>query len=108
MIMVNVAHAAGIGSLVNAINKVVLNPFIILLFACALAVFIWGVARYLLNPENEEIRKQSKSHMMWGIVGMFIMVSVFGIMRIILNTLGEKKIKIQNSGEVQINRFEIK
>lgn len=106
--MINVANAASIGSLVNAVNKVVINPFIILLFACALVVFVWGVAKYLLNPESEEIRKESKSHMMWGVIGMFIMVSVFAIMRIILNTLGEKKIKIQNTGEVQIDRFQIK
>lgn len=106
--MIYYAEAATIDGLVGAISKVLLNPLIVFLFACALAVFIWGVAKYLLNPQNEEVRKQSKSHMMWGVVGMFIMVSVFGIMRIILNTLGEKKIKIQNSGEVQIDRFKVK
>lgn len=106
--MVNIAYASDIGSLVNAINKVVINPFIVLLFACAFAVFIWGVIKYLMNPGDETALKESKSHIMWGIVGMFIMVSVFAIMKIILNTLGERKIKIQNSGEVQIDRFQVK
>ncbi len=96
------AEAANIDSLVNAVNKVVVNPLIIFIFALALVIFIYGVAQYLLNPASDEIRKQSKSHMIWGVIGMFIMVSVFGIMRIILNTLGEKKIKIQNTGEITV------
>jgi len=101
--IISYAEAATIDSLVNAVNKVVVNPLIIFIFALALVIFIYGVAQYLLNPESEEVRKQSKSHMIWGVVGMFIMVSVFGIMRIILNTIGEsKKIKIQNTGEITV------
>lgn len=104
----NVAHGANIGSLVNSINKVILNPFIVLIFAVALVVFIYGVVRYLLNPENESIRTESKSHMIWGVIGMFIMISVFGIMRIVLNSVGEKNIKIQDTGEVNIDKWKIK
>ena len=101
--IISYAEAATIDSLVNAVNKVVVNPLIIFIFALALVIFIYGVAQYLLNPESEEVRKQSKSHMIWGVVGMFIMVSVFGIMRIIINTIGEsKKIKIQNTGEITV------
>lgn len=107
MIIASIAYGATIDSLVGAVNKVVINPLISLLFAVALAVFIWGVAKYLTNPENETIRKESKAHMMWGVVGMFIMISVFGIMRIVLNTLGEKKIKVQNTGEVSIDKIDI-
>ncbi len=104
----NVAYGANIGSLVNSINKVILNPFIVLIFAVALVVFIYGVVRYLLNPENESIRTESKSHMIWGVIGMFIMISVFGIMRIVLNSVGEKNIKIQDTGEVNIDKWKIK
>ena len=106
--IISYAEAATIDSLVNAVNKVVVNPLIIFIFALALVIFIYGVAQYLLNPESEEVRKQSKSHMIWGVVGMFIMVSVFGIMRIILNTIGEdKKIKIQNTGEITVEPIKL-
>ena len=40
--------------------------------------------------------------MLWGIVGMFIMISVFGIMNIILNTLGEENIKIESDGSYTV------
>jgi len=75
-------------TLMNSINRVIINPLITLLFALAVVYFIYGLARYLLSPDNEEIRKTSKSHMLWGIIGMFIMVSVFGILNLIMNTLG--------------------
>jgi uncharacterized membrane protein YdjX (TVP38/TMEM64 family) len=79
---------ASVTTLMNSINRVIINPLIVLLFALAVVYFIYGLARYLLSPDNEEIRKTSKSHMLWGIIGMFIMVSVFGIMNLIMNTLG--------------------
>jgi len=93
---------ASITTLMNSINRVLINPLIILLFALATVYFIFGVVKYLLNPDSEEIRKSSKTHMLWGIIGMFIMFSVFGIMTLILNTLDEKDINL-NEGNYQIN-----
>jgi len=90
---------ASIETLMKSINRVIINPLIILLFALAMVYFIYGLVRYLLSSENEEIRKTSKQHMLWGIIGMFIMVSVFGIMNILLTTLDVPKSDIQiNSG----------
>ncbi len=88
---------ASVASLMKAIDKVIINPLIVLLFALAVVYFIYGLARYLLSPDNEEIRKSSKSHMVWGVIGMFIMVSVFGILSMILNTLGETNIKVDST-----------
>ena len=80
---------ASVVTLMKSVNKVIINPLIILLFVLAVVYFVYGLVRYLLSPDNEEIRKSSKSHMLWGIIGMFIMVSVFGIMSLIINTLGK-------------------
>ena len=96
---------ASIGTLVKSINRVILNPLIVFLFALALAYFLYGVMQFIINPGNEEIRKTGKSHMMWGVVGMVIMVSVFGIMQLILNTLGEKSIRIDSIGNYEVNKL---
>ena len=96
---------ASIVTLMQSINKVIINPLIILLFALAVVYFLYGLARYLLSPENEEIRKSSKSHMLWGIIGMFIMVSVFGIMTLILTTLGESRIKLDGTGDYTVQEM---
>lgn len=79
---------ASMQTLMNSVNRVILNPLIVLLFALAVVYFLYGVGEYLFSPDNEEIRKSSKSRMIWGIIGMFIMFSVFGILKIITNTLG--------------------
>jgi predicted PurR-regulated permease PerM len=93
---------ASVVTLMQSVNRVIINPLIILLFALAVVYFIYGLTKYLLSPENEEIRKTSKSHMLWGIIGMFIMISVFGIMNILLNTLGENRIKVNSTGDYSI------
>ena len=94
---------ADVLTLIKSIDKVIINPIIIFLFAVAIVYFLYGVAQYLLSPENEEVRKKSKSHMIWGIVGLFIMVAVFGIMRLLLSTFGETKIQVNTSGEFNVS-----
>jgi len=64
------------------------NPIIKLLFAAAFVMFFWGILKFFKEHDNEELRNEGKRHMLWGIVGMFIIVAVFGIMRLIANTVG--------------------
>lgn len=90
---------ASVATLVQSINKVIINPIIFLLFALAAVYFLYGLAQYLLSPNNEEVRKKSKSVMFWGLIGLFIMVAVFGIMRLILGTFKVNNIKINNNGD---------
>lgn len=95
---------ASVVTLMKSIDRVIINPIIFFLFALAMVYFLYGLVQYLMSPDNEELRQSSKSHMVWGVVGLFIMVAVFGIMRIILNTLGENSIKIQPNGDYQIGK----
>jgi uncharacterized membrane protein YidH (DUF202 family) len=96
---------ADVDSLLKKVNKVIINPLIVLMFAVALAYFLYGVVEFLTNAENQEKRTDGKSHMFWGVVGMFIMVAVFTIMSIITNTIGADKYIKDNShgGDVQLD-----
>ena len=60
----------------------VLNRLIPVLIAVALVVFFWGLIQYIRT------HKGGKDIMIAGLVGLFIMVSVWGIIRIAQNTLG--------------------
>jgi hypothetical protein len=80
---------ASVTTLMNSISKVIINPLIGLMFSLAVVYFVYGLVRYLLSPDNEEIRKSSKSSMLWGVIGIFIMVSVYGIITIVINTLSQ-------------------
>lgn len=96
---------ASITTLMQKIDKVIINPLIILMFALAMVYFIYGLIKYLLSPDNEEVRKSSKSHMLWGVIGMFVMISVFGFMNLILTTLKESRIQIQSNGDYTIGNL---
>ena len=90
---VHVVHAQGgdditIVPFLNKINDAILNPIIILLFAVAFIVFVWGVIRFVRASGNGEDLADGKRHILYGIIGMFIMVSVYGIINIALDTFG--------------------
>ena len=98
---------ASVVTLMKSVNRVIINPLIIFLFALATVYFIYGLVRYLLNPDSEEINTSSKKHMLWGIIGMFIMVAVFGIMNVILTTLNVPKsdIEINSNGSYNVGNL---
>lgn len=77
-----------VAQFVGRVNAYIINPLITLLMAAALAYFIWGVALFILNSQDEEARKKGKSMMVWGVIGLFLMVSVFGILSVALGTFG--------------------
>lgn len=73
--------------LLNRISTYVINPIIYILFTVAFVVFIWGIVQFVGNLDNEEARSTGAKHMIWGIIGMVIMVGVTSIVDIIQNTL---------------------
>ncbi len=84
-----IAEAATLAEIMVKVNKYIINPAILLLFAVALVVFVFGIIEFLAQRDTDsEAGLKGKRHMMWGVIGMFIMVSVFAIMHIIINTLG--------------------
>jgi hypothetical protein len=87
--LTNTAYAAAgnIDQLIANINRYIINPFIGFLFVLATVWFLIGLARFFLAGSPED-RETGKKHMVWGLIGMFIMVSVFGIMTLIVNTFG--------------------
>lgn len=62
------------------------NYVIPLLFTLAIVAFIWGVIQFYLNPDNEEKRKKGKSFIVGGLIALFVMISVWGIIAIFTNT----------------------
>jgi hypothetical protein len=83
-----IAYAAiGTIPLVDQIKRVILNPLISLLFGAALLYFLWGLAAVVGGGDNETKRTTGREHMLWGIVGMFIMVTVYGLLNLISGTI---------------------
>ena len=59
-----------------------------LLIAVAFAVFLWGIVKYIYAAGDEEKRRDAKGIIVYGVLGMFIMVAFWGIFEIIELTFG--------------------
>jgi hypothetical protein len=78
---------AGIDSIVGKLRDNIFIPIVTFLFALAVIYFLYGVFEFVLGLDNEEKRKAGQKHMLWGIIGLFIMVSVGGIMSLVSSFL---------------------
>lgn len=80
-------NATNVQNLGQGIIGLINNVAVPLLFAIAFIVFIWGVFQYFIaGGHDEEKRETGKSLMLWGIIGFFIMVSVWGLVNILRGT----------------------
>jgi len=90
--MISVAYAqtgtAELDQFLGRVYSAILDPFILLLFAVALVVFLWGVMGFVQNSEDPAARKDGISHIIWGTFGMFIMLSFWGLLNFIQGTVG--------------------
>ena len=86
----NLAFAATprLGTLADVINLVnsYLGMIIPLIFSIAVVCFIWGISRYFTS--GGEKLEEAKSMALYGIIGLFVMFSVWGLVNILLNTFG--------------------
>ncbi len=81
---------ASIGNIFNWASCTLIQSVVPFLFSLAIVAFIWGIIQFFLNPNNEEKRKNGKSYMIWGLITLFVMVSMWGLVSILTNTFGFK------------------
>jgi len=81
---------SNITGIINWASCLLYKTLIPLLFALGTAGFIWGVIQFYLNPNNEEARKKGKSFITGGLIALFVMVSMWGIVKIFTNTFDIK------------------
>ena len=74
---------------VQNIFNVILNPLIQFLFFIAFVYFGFGVVKMIAGAQDEAKRTDGKRHLFYGIIGMAIMISVWGIIAIIGATIGD-------------------
>jgi len=72
--------------IVNIILGNIIDPLVVLLVALALVFFMWGVAKYILHAGDENKRAEGIKMMTYGIIGLFVIVSVWGLIRILQDT----------------------
>lgn len=83
-----VALGDEVDSFLDNLAEEVLDPIVYLLFALAIIYFVFGAVKFMLNADNPTERDSGKSAMIWGIIGLFIMVGVYGIVWFLRASLG--------------------
>ena len=100
----NIAHAESVNEFIAHVDNEIINPIIYLLFALALVYFLFGALQFILGQDNEEQKTTGKQHMIWGIIGIVIMMGVFGIMHLILATFDIRGINPEQ-GSVKLDPY---
>lgn len=88
-------NLSNINRLVDAIGDIV-ETLLPILVTVALLVFFWGLIKYIRSAGSPEGASEGKSIMIYGIIALFVMVSVWGIVRFIGNALD-----IQQGGTIK-------
>ena len=78
-----------IAPFLSEVSRYILNPLILILFSVAFIWFAWGVVQLITADASK--KSEAKNAVVWGLVGMFIMFSTYGIIRLIIDTLGMNK-----------------
>ena len=75
-------------ALVNGIVREIVNPIVAVLFTAAIVVFFWGLIQLIYSADESGGKEKGKQHMLWGIIGVFIMLSAYGILELFTNAFG--------------------
>ena len=84
---VSFAALKGIKDLLTT-AKDLINMVIPIVFGIALIFFFWGVAQFILHSGKQEELEQGKQKMLWGIIALFVIVSIYGILAFMSSATG--------------------
>ena len=97
---------SNLSGLITSVGDII-NLLIPIVFALALLYFFWGLAKFILS--SGEDKEKGKNIMIWGIVALFVMASVWGIVGFIQSALGVDggtaptvKVPGADSGDIEI------
>lgn len=71
-------------TIINLINKYVIP----LLIGFAVLMFLYGLVQYVTSGGEEGAREKARYTILYGIIVIAVMVSVYGLVRFVLNTFG--------------------
>ena len=65
----------------------ILNAVIPVLIALGVVYFVWGVISYVVSSD-EEAKTTGRNRMIWGIIGLAVIIGLWGLVNILKNTFG--------------------
>jgi hypothetical protein len=93
-----------IGSIINALTNSVVKSLATLFATAAMVAFFFGIVQFIWGARDGDATKakNGKNFMLWGLVGLFVMFSVWGIITYVQQIFGVTQNTI-NIPTIQIN-----
>ena len=88
-------YAATLTDIVNTVGNLISLATPIVL-ALALVYFFWGLANFILSSGEADKRNEAIAIMIYGVIALFVMVSVWGIVNVLQSTF-----QVQSSGDIR-------
>ena len=98
MAMAQSVNVNYLSSLING-AKSLLDQLVVFLIALAVVWFIYNVVRFAMSSDPEK-REEAKSQMIWGIVAIAVIVSVWGLVALLQGIFG-----VNTTGAGNVNRL---
>ncbi|MEI6296440.1 MAG: hypothetical protein WCO84_02215 [bacterium] len=71
---------------IKNVTDQIINPIIVFLLAISFFYFIYGIYEFVATGESKKI-EEGKKHVLWGLIGLFIIVSISGIIGLVQGTV---------------------
>jgi hypothetical protein len=82
-----VVFAGGLKELLTSFGYLV-DLAVPVVFALSLTYFFWGMVQFISHSGDQKFREEGKNKMLWGVIALFVMFSVYGIIKFIGQNLG--------------------
>ena len=79
-----IAHAQTLFTFLASINTLIAATFPVII-SLAVLFFLYGLLKYMLRTDSPEERANARSVMIWGVIIIFVMTSIWGF----VNLLGD-------------------
>lgn len=95
---IKVGTTAGNPTIVTILCQIgsILNTVVPVLIALGVVYFVYGVITYVISSD-EEAKKAGRNRIIFGIIGLAVIVGVWGLVGIVTNTFG-----LDNSGTINL------
>lgn len=87
-----------LGNIQNLASAVagIISVLIPAAFALALLAFFWGVAKYIFSAGDEDAKATGQRIMVGGVIGIFVIAMIWGLVSFLGNALGISATGTQN------------
>lgn len=88
---IKLGGGATLGDVIRFATCFLTQLIVPLIFAIATIVFLWGVVKFIQAKSTDE-KSEGRKFMLWGIIALAVMLSIWGIVSIIGGTFGVKNV----------------